>query len=163
MITPKTIDTLKKGSVYEVPVYRMTNDGIVVGGKTSITFINGDRIDDMVPRVDGLIPETVLACLIKNIVETSVPGLEKVTDHAVALLNDSLMILSQRASMLKDIEQTAVQQKLEKEAKAKHDAEQRAIAEAEEKRIREEAEAKRLAEEEQETDSVDLPKNEGDE
>lgn len=95
---PQIITTVVERATYSVPVYRVTNDGLVDAGDQVIEFCKGNREDESIPRQLGYFTETLIATAKKYLEENNVGDLaSRETSTAITKLDEALMWLNKRA------------------------------------------------------------------
>ena len=60
MKNPRVIETVIEGASYNVPTYKVTNDGIEDGNGVEILFCKGNKEDDSIFRQEGIFTETLI-------------------------------------------------------------------------------------------------------
>lgn len=98
MQNPKQIDVKIPGAAYEVPIYSVTNVGLVDAGKTYIGFCKGNKEDEGIPRRTGFFTETLIAVAKKYLEENNIGELSsRETSMAITKLDEALMWIQKRA------------------------------------------------------------------
>lgn len=98
MINPKQIQALKEGATYQVPTYKVTNDGIQDGTGMAIKFCKGNKSNEQTFRQEGLFTETILQ-VAKEYLETVnvAPTSSRETSLAITKIEEALFWLGKRA------------------------------------------------------------------
>lgn len=98
MKNPKVIEVVQEGAIFKIPTYRVTNDGMVDGEGTHITFCKGNREDESVFRQEGVFTETLIQAA-KQYLETVNKGemATRETSMAITKLDEALMWINKRA------------------------------------------------------------------
>lgn len=95
---PQAIETVLEKSTYNVPMYRVSNEGLEDAGDTFIHFCKGNKADDSVFRQSGFFTETLIAAAKKYLEENNVGDLaSRETSTAITKLDEALMWLNKRA------------------------------------------------------------------
>lgn len=97
MKNPKEVITVIEGTRYELPVYEVTNEGIVDSIPAHIQFCKGNKEDDTVPRCSGLFTESLIQ-VSKVFLESVNKGelASRETSMAITKLDEALMWLQKR-------------------------------------------------------------------
>lgn len=98
MRNPKSIETVVQQSTYNIPVYAVTNEGLISVGEMDLKFCKGNKEDESVIRQEGFFTETLIAVAIKYLQENNVGDLaSRETSIAITNLEQGLMWLQKRA------------------------------------------------------------------
>lgn len=98
MKNPKLIQTLREKSIYQVPTYQVTNDGLKDDIESVIYFCKGNKEDESVFRQPGYFTETLIAVAKRYLEENNVGDLAtRETSTAITKLDEALMWLNKRA------------------------------------------------------------------
>jgi hypothetical protein len=98
MINPKLITTLVPKSTYELPIYEVTNEGLVDAGFEKIEFCKGNKEDESIPRQKGKFTESIISVAKRYLEENNVGDLSsRETSMAITKLDEALMWLGKRA------------------------------------------------------------------
>lgn len=97
-LTPKNIVVIESKATYEVPIFKVEDDGPVQSGTTVIRFCKGNKADQNVPRQEGFFTETLIAVAKKYLEENNVGELgTRETSMAITKLDEALMWIQKRA------------------------------------------------------------------
>ena len=97
MNNPKVLETVIEGATYNVPTYKVTNDGLIDGNGTTITFCKGNKEDENILRQEGVFTETLIM-VAKTYLEAVNKGelTSRETSTAITKLDEALMWLQKR-------------------------------------------------------------------
>lgn len=102
MKDPKEIETLKEKSSYGVPIYKVSNEGLVHEGNYVLGFCKGNKEDSTVYRQAGFLTETLLAVCKQYLVENNTGDLKNEdTSAAIDNITKALQNLQDRADKRK--------------------------------------------------------------
>jgi hypothetical protein len=98
MKNPKLIHPVIEGVTYEVPTYKVTNEGIEDGSTTLIRFCKGNKEDEKVLRQEGFFTETLIQ-VCKEYLESVNKGEMATRETAMVItkLDEALMWINKRA------------------------------------------------------------------
>lgn len=98
LVKPKQIRTVVDKSVYEVPQYTVTNEGVVDQPSTLVLFCKGNKEDESVQRQVGFFTESLVAVCKRYLEENNIGELaSRETSMAITKLDEALMWLNKRA------------------------------------------------------------------
>lgn len=98
MQNPKAITIETPKSTYGVPVFEVTNEGLVDAGIELVRFCKGNKEDESVPRQKGFFTETLISVAKKYLEENNVGDLaSRETSMAITKLDEALMWIQKRA------------------------------------------------------------------
>jgi hypothetical protein len=102
MKNPKEIETLVEKSTYGIPVYKVSDEGLIHEGNITLGFCKGNKEDTSVRRQTGFLPETLLATCNQYLVENNVGDLQNEdTTKAIKSIENALQHLQDRADKRK--------------------------------------------------------------
>jgi hypothetical protein len=92
------LEVVKEGATYNVPTYKVTNEGMTDGDGATITFAKGNKEDETVFRQEGVFTETLIQ-VCKTYLETVNVGdmASRETSMAITKLDEALMWIDKRA------------------------------------------------------------------
>ncbi len=98
MNNPRLIETVIAGATYNVPTYKITNNGIEDGNGIDIVFCKGNKEDENVHRQEGVFTETLIQTA-KQYLETVNVGemATRETSMVITKLDEALMWIAKRA------------------------------------------------------------------
>lgn len=95
---PQVITTIVEKATYGIPLYSVTNDGLVDAGDAEIKFCKGNKEDSTIPRQIGFFTESLIATAKRYLEENNVGDLSsRETSTAITKLDEALMWLNKRA------------------------------------------------------------------
>lgn len=95
---PRNIKTIKEKSTYEVPLFKVTNEGLVDAGKTEIKFCKGNKLDETAFRQEGFFTETLLEACAQYLRDNNVGDLAtRDTSIAITDIENAILRLNKRA------------------------------------------------------------------
>lgn len=99
MNNPRNLETVKEGAIYNVPTFKVTNEGMTDGEGITINFCKGNKEDESVFRQEGLFSETLIQ-VVKQYLESVNVGELASRDTAMAItkLDEALLWIGKRAS-----------------------------------------------------------------
>jgi hypothetical protein len=98
MKDPKVLDSNDIKSIFGLPAYEVTNEGLTDSGEVEIKLCKGNKADETAPRQRGVFTESLLQ-MCKEYLEHNNKG-ELYNEHttaAVEHINKSLQCLQDRA------------------------------------------------------------------
>src|SRR5690348_1727529 len=97
MIDTRKYSVIKLGSTYYLPIYTLTNEGLVeTPNVKEINFVKGN-IEGEEFRQDGVITENILAMLVEHLSSLNQDELEnKFTTNAINKIQEALMWIEER-------------------------------------------------------------------
>lgn len=99
VLTPQKIDIVLLGAAYRVPVYSVTDEGLIHSSDQEIKFCKGNKEDASVPRQEGFFTETLIAAAKKYLEDANVPPLAtRETAMAITKLDEALLWIGKRAA-----------------------------------------------------------------
>lgn len=98
MKNPKQIETIIEGATYNVPTFKVTNEGIQDGDGINIVFCKGNKEDETVLRQEGVFTETLIQTA-KQYLESVNVGVmaTRETSMVITKLDEALMWINKRA------------------------------------------------------------------
>lgn len=98
-IDPQNIVVLTEKSTYEVPIFKVEDDGLTSAGTTVIRMCKGNKDDINVARQEGFVTETLLAVALTYLQENNVGELaNRDTSIAITHIEDALLRIGKRAT-----------------------------------------------------------------
>lgn len=99
MNNPRNLETVKEGAIYNVPTFKVTNEGMTDGEGITINFCKGNKEDESTFRQEGLFSETLIQ-VVKQYLESVNVGELASRDTAMAItkLDEALLWIGKRAS-----------------------------------------------------------------
>jgi hypothetical protein len=99
MKDPQEIVVVTAKSTYEVPTYKVTDEGLIDAEPMLIDFCKGNKADSSVLRQRGFFTESLLAACKKYLEENNVGELQS-RDTAVAItkIDEALLWIGKRAA-----------------------------------------------------------------
>jgi hypothetical protein len=98
MTNPQQITIIEPKATYELPVYKVTNEGLQDAGTFVLNFCKGNKDDESALRQEGFFTETLLAACIKYLQENNVGELaSRETSTAITNIEQGLMWLERRS------------------------------------------------------------------
>lgn len=98
MKNPKEIKTIVEGATYEIPTFKVTNDGLEDGEGAIISFCKGDKSNPETFRQEGFFTETLIQ-VAKQYLESVNKGemATRETSMVITKLDEALMWIQKRA------------------------------------------------------------------
>lgn len=98
MKNPKAITPVIQGATYEVPTFKIDDDGIKDGDGMQIHFCKGNKEDATDLRQEGLFTETLIATAKAYLESVNVgPMATRETAMAITKLDEALMWIDKRS------------------------------------------------------------------
>jgi hypothetical protein len=98
MKNPKILTTAQAGATYDIPTYKVTNEGIQDGLGITIQFCKGNKEDETVFRQEGVFTETLLQVAKEYLESVNVgPLANREASMAITKLDEALMWINKRA------------------------------------------------------------------
>jgi hypothetical protein len=98
MKNPKQIEAVIEGAIYNVPTYKVTNDGIVDGDGCGIVFCKGNKEDETALRQEGVFTETLIQTAKQYLESVNVGAMAtRETSMVITKLDEALMWIAKRA------------------------------------------------------------------
>ena len=95
---PRIITAVTEGAIYDVPTFKVTNEGIEDGDGATITFCKGNKEDESVLRQEGFFTETLIQTCKQYLESVNVgPLASRDTAMAITKLDEALMWINKRA------------------------------------------------------------------
>lgn len=95
---PRKIEEVVKGAIYNIPTYKVENEGIVDGSGTQIKFCKGNKSDESVLRQEGVFTETLIQTAKEYLESVNVGEMAtRETSMAITKLDEALMWINKRA------------------------------------------------------------------
>lgn len=99
MKDPQNIEMIEPKSSYRIPMYKVTNEGLVDGDEFVLDFCKGNKEDESLPRQEGFFTETLIAVAKKYLEENNVGDLSsRETSMAITKLDEALLWIGKRAA-----------------------------------------------------------------
>jgi hypothetical protein len=98
MKNPKLIEEVIKGATYNVPTFKVTDNGIEDGEGIQIVFCKGNREDASVLRQEGVFTETLIQVAKQYLESVNVGEMaSRDTSMVITKLDEALMWINKRA------------------------------------------------------------------
>jgi|JI10StandDraft_1071094.scaffolds.fasta_scaffold902226_2 hypothetical protein len=98
MKNPRVIETVIEGASYNVPTYKVTNDGIEDGNGVEILFCKGNKEDDSIFRQEGIFTETLIQTAKQYLEAVNVGEMAtRETSMVITKLDEALMWIAKRS------------------------------------------------------------------
>jgi len=98
MKNPKVLETVIEGATYNVPTYKVTDNGMEDGAGIQIVFCKGNKEDASVLRQEGLFTETLIQTAKQYLESVNVgPMASRETSMVITKLDEALMWINKRA------------------------------------------------------------------
>lgn len=98
MKNPKIIQSIIEGATYNVPTYKVTDEGIEDGIGIDIVFCKGNKQDSSVLRQEGVFTETLLQTSKQYLESVNVGEMAtRETSMAITKIDEALMWIAKRA------------------------------------------------------------------
>ena len=98
MKNPRIIKPVVAGATYEVPTFKVSNDGLEDGDGAIISFCKGNKEDENVPRQEGFFTETIIQVAKEYLESVNVgPLASRETSMAITKLDEALMWINKRS------------------------------------------------------------------
>lgn len=98
MKNPKLIVASITGATYQIPTYKVSNEGIEDGSGTEIVFCKGNKQDENSLRQEGVFTETLLQVSKEYLESVNVgPLATRETSMAITKIDEALMWINKRA------------------------------------------------------------------
>jgi hypothetical protein len=99
MNNPRNLETVKEGAIYNVPTFKVTNEGMTDGEGITIKFCKGNKEDESVFRQEGIFTETLIQVAKQYLESVNVGELaSRDTAMAITKLDEALLWIGKRAS-----------------------------------------------------------------
>jgi len=97
MKNPRMIEAVLTGARYNVPTYKVTNEGIVDGEGMEIIFCKGNKEDEGVLRQEGVFTETLIQVAKQYLESVNVGEMAtRETSMVITKLDEALMWINKR-------------------------------------------------------------------
>lgn len=98
MKNPKLITPVVAGATYDIPTYKVTNEGMEDGKGLRLIFCKGNKEDETVLRQEGVFTETLLQ-VAKEYLETVNVGemASRETSMAITKIDEALLWILKRS------------------------------------------------------------------
>ena len=98
MINPRLLNVIKEGAIYNIPTYKVTDEGMVDGQGFILKFCKGDKSNPETFRQEGFFTETLIQTC-KEYLESVNKGemATRETSMVITKLDEALMWISKRA------------------------------------------------------------------
>lgn len=98
MNNPRQIETVIEGATYNVPTFKVTNEGLEDGAGTQIVFCKGNKEDESALRQEGFFTETLIQTAKQYLESVNVgPLASRETSMVITKLDEALMWIQKRA------------------------------------------------------------------
>lgn len=98
MKNQKQIESVKDGATYNVPTYKVTNNGIEDGEGIQILFCKGNKEDESIFRQEGMFTETLIQTAKEYLESVNVGQMAtRETSMVITKLDEALMWINKRA------------------------------------------------------------------
>jgi hypothetical protein len=98
MKNPRVISTVVAGATYEVPTYKIGNEGIEDGAGLKIVFCKGNKQDDTALRQEGIFTETLIETAKQYLESVNVGEMaSRETAMVITKLDEALMWINKRS------------------------------------------------------------------
>ena len=84
-INPTEIETVRPGATYIVPVYGVTDSGLMEVGRKVLSFVKGAKDNPILNRQDGYMTETLLTACKQYLTDVNVGELQNEDTELAAL------------------------------------------------------------------------------
>ena len=92
MNNPRVLQTVQEGATYNVPTYKVTNEGMQDGEGLTIQFCKGNKEDESVFRQEGVFTETLLQLGKQYLESVNVGEMStRETSMAITKIDEALM------------------------------------------------------------------------
>ena len=99
MNNPKVLETVIEGATYNVPTFKVTDNGIEDGAGVQIVFCKGNKEDSTILRQDGVFSETLIQTVKQYLESVNVGAMQsRETSMAITKLDEALMWIDKRAN-----------------------------------------------------------------
>lgn len=96
---PQTIEVIDPKATYQIPTYKVTNEGMVDGEGFTLRFCKGNKEDDTTFRQEGFFTETLISAAKKYLEENNVGELaSRETSMVITKLDEALLWIGKRAA-----------------------------------------------------------------
>jgi len=98
MKNPKVLETVIEGATYNVPTFKVTDNGIEDGAGIQIVFCKGNKEDSSVLRQEGMFTETLVQVAKQYLESVNVGAMAtRETSMVITKLDEALMWINKRA------------------------------------------------------------------
>jgi hypothetical protein len=98
MKNPKLIETIIEGAIYNIPTYKVTNDGIEDGDGIQVVFCKGNKEDEKALRQEGVFTETLIQTAKQYLESVNIGELaNREASIVITKLDEALMWINKRA------------------------------------------------------------------
>lgn len=98
MKNPKVLETVIESATYNVPTYKVTDNGIEDGAGIQIVFCKGNKEDSAILRQEGVFSETLIQTVKQYLEGVNVGAMaSRETSMAITKLDECLMWIGKRA------------------------------------------------------------------
>ncbi len=98
MKNPKMLETILEGATYNVPTFKITNEGVEDGSGITILFCKGNKEDEAVHRQEGVFTETLIQVAKQYLESVNVGTMSsRDTSMVITKLDEALMWINKRA------------------------------------------------------------------
>lgn len=99
MKNPKILETVIEGATYNVPTFKVTNNGMEDGAGIQIVFCKGNKEDESVFRQEGLFTETLIQVAKQYLESVNVGAMaSRETSMVITKLDEALMWVDKRSN-----------------------------------------------------------------
>lgn len=98
MKNPKILTEITKGATYDIPTFKVTNEGLVDGDGAIISFCKGNKANEQDFRQEGFFTETLLQVCKQYLEAVNVGEMStRETSLAITKIQEALFWISVRA------------------------------------------------------------------
>jgi hypothetical protein len=98
MKNPRLLETVVEGATYNIPTYKVTNEGLVDGAGATITFCKGNKEDESILRQEGFFTETLIQVAKQYLESVNIgPMSTRETSMVITKLDEALMWIQKRS------------------------------------------------------------------
>jgi len=98
MKNPRQLETIIEGAIYNVPTFKVTDQGLEDGEGAKIVFCKGNKEDSTVLRQEGFFTETLIQVAKQYLESVNVGTLaSRDTSMVITKLDEALMWIQKRA------------------------------------------------------------------
>lgn len=98
MNDPRVLNVVKPGAIYEIPTFKVTDNGLEDGAGFTLNFCKGDKSNPEVFRQEGFFTETLIQVCKEYLESVNVGELaNRDASMAITKLDEALMWIGKRA------------------------------------------------------------------
>ena len=99
MNNPKNLEEVKAGAIYNIPTYKVTDEGMVDGDGITINFCKGDKSNPDTFRQEGVFSETLIQVVKQYLENVNVGEMcTRETSMVITKLDEALMWIDKRSN-----------------------------------------------------------------